>query len=193
VDYDPLVQPLKLFSEEYMSRYIVIDVETPNRENTRISAIGITVIENGAITDHFFSYVDPEQQFDPFNVELTGIDEYTVSEAPTFPKLWEQIRPLMESGTIVAHNAQFDLGVLKACLRDYGIYWKPRAQAICTVLIGRKILPDISHKLNNMCAYYGICLNHHQADSDSQACAEIFLRYIQDGTPVDQYIKDYEL
>ena len=176
-----------------MSRYIVIDVETPNRENTRISAIGITVIENGAITDHFFSYVDPEQQFDPFNVELTGIDEYTVSGAPTFPRLWEQIRPLIESGTIVAHNAQFDLGVLKACLRDYGIDWKPKAQAICTVLIGRKILPDISHKLNNMCAYYGICLNHHQADSDSQACAEILLRYMKDGTPVDQYIKDYEM
>ena len=66
MDYNPLVQPLKLFSEEYMSRYIVIDVETPNRENTRISAIGINVIENGAIIDHFFSYVDPEQQFDPF-------------------------------------------------------------------------------------------------------------------------------
>ena len=193
MDYDPLMQPLKLFSEEYMSRYIVIDVETPNRENTRISAIGITVIENGAIIDHFFSYVDPEQQFDPFNVELTGIDEYTVSGAPTFPRLWEKIRPIMESGTIVAHNAQFDLGVIRSCLRDYGIRWKPRTQAICTVLIGRKILPDISHKLNNMCAYYGICLNHHQADSDSQACAEIFLRYIQDGTPVDQYIKDYEL
>ena len=176
-----------------MNRYIVFDVETPNRENSRMSAIGITVIENGSITDHFFSYVDPEQRFDSFNSELTGIDENTVSGSPAFPELWKQIRPLMESGTLVAHNAQFDLGVLRRCLRDYNICWKPKAQAICTVLIGRRILPDISHRLNHMCAYYGINLHHHQADSDSQACAEILLRYLQDGIQVDRYIKEYEL
>lgn len=176
-----------------MSRYIVFDVETPNQKNCRMSAIGITVIEDDCISDHFFSYVDPEQEFDSFNSELTGIDECTVTGAPTFPELWKQIKPLMESGTLVAHNAQFDMGVLRKCLHDYGIRWKPRAKAICTVLIGRSILPEISHKLNNMCAYYGICLNHHQADSDSQACAEILLRYMRDGTRVDQYIKEYEL
>lgn len=176
-----------------MNRYIVFDVETPNRTNSRMSAIGITVIEDGRIADHFFSYVDPEQEFDSFNSELTGIDEYTVAGSPVFPELWKQIQPLMESGTLVAHNAQFDMGVLRKCLQDYGIYWKPSAKAICTVLIGRSILPDISHKLNNMCDYYGICLNHHQADSDSQACAEILLRYMRDGTRVDQYIKEYEL
>ena len=99
----------------------------------------------------------------------------------------------LDSSIIVAHNAQFDMGVLRNCLHDYGVRWKPSAQAICTVLIGRSILPDISHKLNNMCSYYGICLDHHQADSDSQACAEILLRYMKDGTPVDQYIKDYEM
>lgn len=176
-----------------MNRYIVFDVETPNRENSRMSAIGISIIENGCIVDSFFSYVDPEQPFDSFNTELTGIDEDTVANAPTFPELWKQIEPLMASGMLVAHNAQFDMGVLRKCLQDYGIRWKPKAQAICTVLIGRNILPDISHKLNNMCSYYGICLDHHQADSDSHACAEILLRYMQDGTKVDQYIREYEL
>jgi len=176
-----------------MNRYIVFDVETPNRENSRMSAIGISVIENGCIVDSFFSYVDPEQPFDSFNSELTGIDENTVADAPTFPELWQQIEPLMDCGILVAHNAQFDMGVLRNCLHDYGVRWKPSAQAICTVLIGRSILPDISHKLNNMCSYYGICLDHHQADSDSHACAEILLRYMQDGTKVDQYIREYEL
>lgn len=176
-----------------MNRYIVFDVETPNRENSRMSAIGISVIENGCIVDSFFSYVDPEQPFDSFNTDLTGIDEDTVADAPTFPELWEQIEPLMASGMLVAHNAQFDMGVLRKCLQDYSIRWKLKAQAICTVLIGRSILPDISHKLNNMCSYYGICLDHHQADSDSRACAEILLRYMQDGTLVDRYVKEYEL
>ena len=176
-----------------MNRYIAFDVETPNKFNTRMSAIGISVIENGEITGSFFSYVNPEQPFDSFNTELTGIDEGTVAGAPAFPELWERIRPLMESGTLVAHNAQFDMGVLKSCLRDYGIEWQKEAGAICTVLIGRKILPDISHKLNNMCAYYGICLDHHRAESDSRACAEILLRYIQGGTPVDEYIRNYTM
>ncbi len=132
-----------------MDRYIVFDVETPNHANSRMSAIGISVIENGCVTDSFFSYVNPEQPFDSFNIELTGIDEDTVADAPTFPELWKQIEPLMASGILVAHNAQFDMGVLRSCLRDYGIFWKPKAKAICTVLIGRKILPDISQRLNN--------------------------------------------
>lgn len=176
-----------------MNRYIAFDVETPNRGNTRMSAIGITVIEDDCVADSFFSYVNPEQPFDSFNVELTGIDEETVADAPVFPELWERIQPLMESGTLVAHNARFDLGVLKECLRAYGIEWQPKAKAICTVLIGRDILPAISHRLNNMCEYYGICLDHHQADSDSRACAEILLKYIQGGTPVDRYIQEYEM
>ena len=107
-----------------MYRYIAFDVETPNRYNNRMSAIGISVIEDGRIVDEFFSYVNPESHFDWFNINLTGIDEYTVAGAPTFPELWEKIEPVMSSGILVAHNAVFDLGVLKKCLNDYGIYWK---------------------------------------------------------------------
>ena len=176
-----------------MKRYIVFDVETPNKDNTRMSAIGINVIEDGQIIDSFFSYVNPEQPFDSFNTELTGISEETVADAPVFIEIWDEIRPILESGTLVAHNAKFDMGVLKDCLHGYNIDWKPSAQAICTVLIGRDVLPDISHRLNNMCDYYGIILNHHQADSDSRACAEILLRYMENGIQVDRYIQDYEM
>ena len=86
-------------------RYVVFDVETPNRYNDRMSAIGITVIEDGAVTDSFFSLVDPETHFDYFNTRLTGISAQTVIGAPDFPKLWEQIEPIMSSGILVAHNA----------------------------------------------------------------------------------------
>ena len=44
-----------------MPRYIAFDVETPNRFNSRMSAIGISVLENGRIVDSFYSLVDPEQ------------------------------------------------------------------------------------------------------------------------------------
>lgn len=56
-----------------MSRYIAFDVETPNRMNHRMSAIGITVVEDGSVTDEFYSLVNPETYFDSFNVNLTGI------------------------------------------------------------------------------------------------------------------------
>ena len=61
----------------------------------------------------------------------------------------------------------------------------------CTVLIGRKHLPDMKHNLNVMCDYYGIPLNHHKADSDSHACAEILLRYFADGVDEKSIIRTY--
>ena len=104
-----------------MSRFVVFDVETPNRYNNRMSAIGIAVVEDGVIVNEYYSLVDPEQPFDYFNTRLTGISEETVMGAPTFPELWTRIEPLFSSGLLVAHNAVFDMGVLKKCLRDYGI------------------------------------------------------------------------
>ena len=174
-------------------RYIVFDVETPNRANDRMSAIGITVIENGMIADSFFSLVDPETHFDYFNTKLTGISAQTVLGAPNFAQLWKQIGPLMSSGILVAHNAVFDIGVLKKCLHDYGIVWKSTAKYICTVQAGRRLLPGMSHSLNVLCDHYGISLDHHQADSDSNACAEILLRYIESGADVNSFIRTYRL
>ena len=174
-----------------MSRFIIFDVETPNYRCNRMSAIGITVLEDGVVTNEFSSLINPETDFDAFNIRLTGIDEELVRDAPTFPELWPQIEPLMSSGLLVAHNAVFDLGVLKKCLDYYEIDWKPYARYLCTVQMGRRILPGMSHKLNTLCDYYGIALNHHQAASDSHACAEILLRYLERGADVRQHIRTY--
>ena len=176
-----------------MYRYIAFDVETPNRFNDRMSAIGIAVVENGAITREFFSYVNPEAAFDPFNTQLTGIDQRTVAHAPTFPQLWATIEPLMSAGILAAHNAVFDLGVLRKCLQDYGIPWKSTAKYCCTVQMGRRLVPGISHSLNVMCDHYGITLDHHQADSDSHACAELLLRYLADGAKEGDFIRTYRM
>ncbi len=173
------------------NRFVCFDVETPNARNDRMSAIGITVVDDGVITEEFFSYVNPEEPFDTFNTELTGISTETVASAPSFKELWPGIKALMSSGVLVAHNAPFDMGVLKKCLKDYGIIWKERVSYICTVRIGRKILPDISHRLNEMCRYYRIGLDHHKADSDSRACAEILIRYMQSGVNVYEYRKTW--
>ena len=99
----------------------------------------------------------------------------------------------MSSGLLVAHNAVFDMNVLKNCLRDYNIIWKPYVRYTCTVQLGRRLQPGVSHKLNDVCDRYGICLNHHQANSDSRACAEILLHYLQSGADVRQYIRTCSL
>ena len=175
------------------NRYIVFDIETPNRFNNRISAIGISVVENGSIVDDFYSLVDPEQPFDWFNSMLTGINEETVFDAPSFPEVWAKIEPIMSSGILVAHNASFDMGVLRKCLGSYEIEWKPSVQGVCTVIMGRSILPGISHKLNDLCDYYGIELKHHHADSDSHAAAEILIQYMESGSNPMNYIRTYRM
>lgn len=174
-----------------MARYIAFDVETPNRLNHRMSAIGITVVEDGAITDEFYSLVDPETDFDPFNTWLTGISEESVRHAPTFPQLWPTIEPLLSSGVLAAHNASFDLGVLRRCLQEYDLAWKRSAPYLCTVQMGRRLLPGRSHKLDALCSDYGIELDHHHAGSDSRACAEILLRYLEAGAEPRKFIRTY--
>ena len=99
----------------------------------------------------------------------------------------------MNSGILVAHNAIFDMCVLRHCLRSYGIDWKETAEYLCTVQIGRRVLPGMKHNLNIMCDHYGIALDHHQADSDSRACAEILLRYMESGVNVSQFIRTCKL
>ena len=179
--------------EMAMSQFTVFDVETPNRMNNRMSAIGITIIENEQIEKEFYTVVNPETHFDSFNTMLTGISEESVRNAPSFPEVWEKIEPYMSGGLLVAHNAQFDMGVLKKCLLAYEIEWKPYAYYICTVQMGRRLLPGISHKLNDLCDYYGIALDHHKADSDSRACAQILLRYLQSGANIRPFIRTCSL
>ena len=50
-----------------MTRFVAFDVETPNRLNHRMSAIGIAVVEDGDIVEEFYSLVNPETYFEYFN------------------------------------------------------------------------------------------------------------------------------
>lgn len=174
-------------------RYIVFDVETPNAANNRISALGITVVEKDQIVESFSSLVNPEVHFDPFNISLTGITPKMVADQPTFPELWRKLEPLMDSGLLVAHNARFDLGVLAKCFQHYGIEWIPFAYYACTWEMSRVLLPELpNHKLSTLSSYFHIPLQHHEASSDSRACAEILRHFLRQGAELDDYIRSYE-
>jgi len=175
-------------------RFIAFDVETPNSCSDRISSIGISVIDDGVIIESHSYLVDPETHFDPFNIYLTGISPESVRSAPNFPVLWERIGPIMESGILVAHNAQFDMRVLAKCLDHYEIDIPQYFNYICTYRTGKKLMPELTnHKLNTICDYLGISLNHHDAGSDSLACAMIALTYMSFDTDLTPFIKTYDM
>lgn len=173
-------------------RYVAFDVETPNYANDRMSAIGVVVIEDDRIIERYYSLVQPETHFDPFNIALTGITPEAVATAPTFAQLWPQLRRLFEQGVLLAHNAPFDMAVLSKCLRYYQIDWRAETQYLCTCRLAKRCLPLPDHKLDTLCRHYGLDLDHHQADSDAMACAEIFLR-LHRQTDLSALIRTYDL
>lgn len=175
-------------------RYIAFDVETPNYANDRMSAIGITVVEYGEIVQKISTLINPQAEFNYFNIQLTGITPEMVADKPSFPELWQEIEPIMRSGILVAHNAPFDMSVLAKCLHHYRIDWRQLAPYACTCAMGRACYPRLeNHKLNTLCDYREIELNHHDAGSDSRACALLLLDYIDQGIDVERYLRTYDL
>lgn len=175
-------------------RFVVFDVETPNSANNRMSAIGVSVVEDMEIVHEFATLVNPETHFDRFNIELTGITPEMVKDAPTFSELWEAIEPIFSDGIMVAHNAPFDMGVLARCLRAYKIAWVPYAQYACTVRMSKACFPQLcNHRLNTVSSYLGIELDHHKASSDAHACAEILCRCLQCGVELRRFLRAYDL
>ena len=179
-------------SKNAPDRYIVFDTETPNCRNNSICSIAVSIVENGRITEERCDLVDPEARFDPFNIRIHGITPEMVRGEKNFPELWSELAPIFDSGVLVAHNAAFDLGVLSKLFRQYGIHREGDYYA-CTVRMGRKYMKQVqNHKLDTLCRYLDIPLDHHNAASDSHACAELLRYYMYQGFPVESNISYWE-
>ena len=112
--------------------------------------------------------------FDPECIEIHGIEPKEVLHEKTFDQLWPAIYENHLKGKImIAHNAKFDMNVLRATLDYYNIPW-PELDYACTVKISRAVWPDlVNHKLNTMAAYLGIEFKHHYALDDAEICAKV--------------------
>ena len=176
------------------SRIVSFDVETPNHRNDRICAIGISIIENDHIIDSFSYLVNPECEFDQRNTEIHGISQDMVKESPSFADIWLEVRSLFLENLVVAHNATFDLNVLKKTLLAYDIHESMVLYA-CTMRMSKKIgIPVNDYKLPTLCEYFGCSLkDHHDAMSDSNACANIFCKLLAYESNVDQHISSFSL
>ena len=177
-------------------KYIAFDVETPNSFNNRMSAIGITVLEDGKIAQEFYSLVDPEQELAPFNIALTGITPEMLVDAPTFGQLWPIIGPILTDpeAVLLAHNAPFDMGVLGKCIEAYGVDAPLFLRYACTCRMSQEAAPDMpNHKLNTLCEILNIELDHHNAGSDARACALLFLRCMDWGADPEKFTRSYDV
>lgn len=156
--------------------FTAIDFETANRYPTSACSIGIVVVRDGAIAEEFSHLIKPE----PFYfyrkfIEIHGITPGMVQEAPSFYDLWGKMGRYFDTEALVAHNAGFDMSVLKACLERSDIYI-PLPQSFCTCRLARKLVKGLpNYKLNTLCEHFGIELNHHEALSDARGAAKIMM------------------
>lgn len=135
-------------------------------------------------TEHSW-LIDPQQRFDGMNISIHGITPSMVIGQPTFQELWPTVEPLLHGQIVVAHNAAFDMSVLRYCLDGMSLSY-PSFQYLCTYLLGKKMLPDLpSHKLNVVSEHFGIQLKHHDALDDARAAALVLLMLMERESHLD--------
>ena len=157
--------------------WIAIDFETANAGHSSACAMGIAIVADGKIARRASWLIRPrELYFNYYNTYIHGITAKDVKDKPQFNELWDDFRPFLEGKTVIAHNAGFDMSVLRHLLDEYGIPY-PEVHYFCTRVIAKRVWPALgSYRLNMISAHLGISLKHHDAEEDAVACAEIALR-----------------
>ncbi len=157
-------------------KYIALDFEAGNRLCISACSIGLAYYEDDRLIERQSFLIQPPAEagkFDWCAVKIHGIKRAQLVNEPTFPEIWKQIAPRFEGAVLVCHNAAYDTRVLCECLAHYGLP-RPQCSYLCTVVLSRKVWPDLGrYRLNLMAERLQLQLNHHEASSDAYACGEI--------------------
>lgn len=163
-----------------MTSFLAIDFETANHAPESACAVGLAFVEDGRVTHVESRLIRPASSRFLFTW-VHGLTWADVAEAPDFAMLWPDLRPWVERADfLAAHNARFDRRVLEACCRAAGLA-APDQPWVCTVDLARALWDLRPTKLPDVCRYLAIPLEHHQADSDARACANIVIAAEEDG------------
>ncbi len=160
--------------------FVVFDIETTGlKEKTdQITEIGAVRLRDGAIVDRFSTFVNPQKPIPPEIVELTGITDEMVADAPMPEDALRDFAAYCQGAVLVAHNAtNFDVKFILEHADRYEIAFD--MPHIDTLPLARYLLrePDARHSLDALTAYFGVLLeNHHRADCDAEATAQVFLK-----------------
>ncbi len=156
--------------------YVALDFETANRTRESACSLGLALFdEEGSLLDTWYTLVKPPTSwFDPVCIAVHGLKWQDVADAPTFETAWPQAWQFIDGRLVVAHNASFDMGVLKASLQYYGMEIPPLKYA-CTLKVARKAWPTMeNHKLTYLSQEFNMEYRAHHALDDAVNCGKLF-------------------
>jgi len=157
-------------------KFCVVDIETTGGgpRGDRITEIALVALDHGKVIERWSSLINPGQPITPFVVQLTGINDAMLENAPTFASVWPEISRRLQGRIFVAHNVSFDYGVLQRETADMGVPFQyPK---LCTVRLSRKMLPGLKggHSLGNLVGSLNLSNeNPHRALGDAEATASL--------------------
>ena len=164
-----------------MDNFAAIDFETANEQPSSICSMGVVIVRDGVVTDSFYSLIKPEPEYYRwFCQRVHGLGPGDTADAPVFPHVWRQIAPQIEGLPLVAHNARFDQGCLRAVFRTYQLDY-PDYVFYDTLTASRRRFGRTleNHQLQTVAAACGHALaRHHHALADAEACARIALKIL---------------
>jgi DNA polymerase III subunit epsilon len=158
--------------------FVVVDLETTGGSPTAcaITEIGAVKVRGGELLGEFQTLVNPESSVPPFIAVLTGITDSMVASAPRLAAVLPTFLEWARGSVLVAHNAPFDLGFLRAGCTALGIDW-PGHESVDTARLARRVLtrdeaPDC--KLATLARLFRTTTTPcHRALADAQATTDV--------------------
>lgn len=129
--------------------FVVVDLETTGGRNSesapgrgdhdQITEIGAVKVRGGEVIGELATLVDPGRSIPPQIVALTGITTAMVCDAPRIESVLPSFLEFSRGAVLVAHNAGFDIGFLRAAAQRCDLVW-PKPPVLCTVKLARRVL-----------------------------------------------------
>ncbi len=133
--FDELGTPLR------ETTFVVVDLETTggSAQDCAITEIGAVKVRAGEVLGEFATLVNPARSIPPFIAVLTGITDAMVAGAPELGSVLPAFLEFSRGAVLVAHNAPFDLGFLRAGCEQLGLTW-PAPDSLDTARLARRVL-----------------------------------------------------
>lgn len=158
--------------------FTALDFETANSHAASACSVGLVRVRDGKIEDRARWLIKPppgHDEFLPFNIKIHGITPGMVVDAATWSEQLVELRDFIGDDIAVAHNAGFDMGVIKAACAET-VTPTPKLRYLCSVQVSRKTYDIPSHRLPLAAAAAGFGdFEHHEALADAEACASIII------------------
>ena len=155
--------------------FVAIDFETADYSRESACSVGLAKFIGGECTDTFYSLIRPPALYvRPDFTVIHGLTVNDIKDAPKFSGIWDNgILPFIGNLPLAAHNAPFDMGVLKAVLNWYNLDI-PKLEYFCTCNLSRRIWPRLkSHGLTALAKKFNIRYIAHNALEDAMTCGKL--------------------